>query len=64
MTCSLCAHRLKIHNLRLGQRMGSSRGTRRVHRGGPLIEPVAEQVPVLVKRHGGGRTAEHLLNHF
>jgi hypothetical protein len=28
--------------------MGNSSGARRVHRDGHLVEPVAEQVPVLV----------------
>ena len=40
------------------------RGTRRVHSIGHNIEPITEQVAVLVKRHRGRLVAKHLLHNL
>ena len=40
------------------------RASRRVHCVGHNIEPITEQVAVLVERHGRRLMAQHLLNHL
>ena len=53
---------VEVDDFGLGQHSGNSSGARRRHRLGHLVQPVAEEVPVLVQRHRRRGVPEHLLN--